>query len=69
MNIVCSTDNNFVQHCCIMLTSVLIHNTDVTIYLITEGLTSSNLQILKDEVESKKGVLHVITINSSIISK
>ena len=69
MNIVCSTDNNFVQHCCIMLTSVLKHNTDVIIYLITEGLTNSNLQILKDEVENKGGELHVITIDSSIISK
>ncbi|MFZ4798390.1 MAG: glycosyltransferase family 8 protein [Bacteroidia bacterium] len=69
MNIVCATDDNFVQHCCIMLTSVLINNTNVNVYLLTEGLLERNIEILKNEVENKKGKFHIIVVDSAIIGK
>lgn len=69
MIIVCSTDDNFVQHCCIMLTSVLINNSNVSVYVLTEKLTEDNLDIIKNEIESKGGVFHLIVVDSSIISK
>ncbi|MFZ4798012.1 MAG: glycosyltransferase family 8 protein [Bacteroidia bacterium] len=69
MNIVCSTDNNFVQHCCIMLTSVLVNNDNVTVFLLTEGLTKSNIEILRSEIESKNGIFEYIIVENSIFSR
>ena len=59
MNVVCATDDNFVQHCTIMLTSLLINNTDVNIFLITEGLKPQNELIIKQQVEKLKGALEI----------
>ena len=69
MNIVCATDDNFVQHCCVMLTSVLLNNKNVNVFILTEGLSELNYSILKDEVESKKGVFNCIIVDSTVISK
>lgn len=69
MNIVCSSDNNFVQHCCIMLTSVLKHNTNVVVYLLTEELTDDNLNKIREEVVSKSGEFHLILVDGYIISQ
>ena len=51
MNIVCATDDNFVQHCSIMLTSLLVNNSNVQIYVLTEGLKLENEKIIREEVE------------------
>ena len=59
MNVVCATDDNFVQHCTIMLTSLLINNTDVNIFLLTEGLKPQNELIIKQQVEKLKGALEI----------
>lgn len=69
MNIVCSTDDNFVQHCCIMLTSVLKHNDNIVVYLLTEGLKDDNLKKIKEEVESKGGEFHLILVDGTIIAQ
>jgi lipopolysaccharide biosynthesis glycosyltransferase len=69
LTIICSTDDNFVQHCSVMLTSVLLSNDRVTVWLLTEGLTEFNINILKNEVESKGGVFNYVEVDSEIISK
>lgn len=69
MNIICSTDDNFVQHCSVMLTSVLINNNEVVVWLLTEGLTEINQAIIKEEVVSKGGIFKYIKVDSEIISK
>lgn len=69
MNIVCATDDNFIQHCSIMLVSLLCHNKDVDIYIMTEGLTEENTHILQEETESKGGRVHFCYVDSSIIEK
>lgn len=53
MNIVCSIDNNYVQHCGIMLTSLFENNKgeQVTIYLLSEDLADRGIQSLKAIVE------------------
>lgn len=68
MNIICATDNNFVQHCSVMLASVLTHNKDVSVWVLTEGLTDINYSILKSEIESKGGAFYCIIVDSKIIS-
>lgn len=68
MNIVCATDNNFVQHCTIMMVSVLCYNPNTVFYVLTEGLSSENEQILHEEVEGKGGVLHICLVDDEKIN-
>lgn len=67
MNIVCATDDSFVQHCCIMLVSLLCNNKGVNIYILTEGLSEGNKAIIQEEVESKGGHVTFCIVNSSLI--
>lgn len=69
MNIVIATDNNFVQHCCVTMTSVLMHNENVVFYLFTEGLTDFNSKLLTDHVIGLGGVLHICKVDSDIVSR
>jgi lipopolysaccharide biosynthesis glycosyltransferase len=52
-----------------MLTSVLKHNSNVVVFLMTEGLTDDNLYKIREEVESKAGKFHLILVDGSIISQ
>lgn len=67
MNIVCATDNNFVQHCTIMLVSLLINNKGADVYILTDGLTERNERILKEEVENKGGKFHLCIVDNKRI--
>lgn len=69
MNIVCATDDNFVQHCSIMLVSLLSNNSNVIIYILTEGLKPENRKIIEEEVVAKGGVVYFCTVDSAIIEK
>jgi len=68
MNIVCATDDNFVQHSAVMLASLLANNSNVVVYLLTEGLTLKNQAILKQEVISKGGQYNYVLVDDKIIS-
>lgn len=68
MNIVCATDNNFIQHCAVTLISILKNNHNkVIIYLLTEGLTTDNELKLQDLVSTNGGVLHIILVDSNAL--
>jgi len=68
MNIVCATDNNFVQHCAVTLVSILKNNSnDVNIYLLTEGLLKSNESILNELVTSNGGKIKIIKVDSETL--
>lgn len=69
MNIVLASDNNFVQHCCVTMTSILQHNKDVVFYLFTEGLSDDNVNLLTRHVERLGGVLNICIMDSSIVSR
>lgn len=69
MNIVCATDDNFVQHCSIMLTSLLVNNSNVKIYVLTEGLKLENEKIIREEVEDKGGKVEFCLVDSKIVEK
>lgn len=68
MNIVCATDNNFVQHCTIMAVSVLINNPGTDIYVLTDGLKEKNEQILHEEIERLGGKLHICLVDDETIN-
>lgn len=69
MNIVCATDDNFVQHCCIMLVSLLINNRDVEIYVLTEGLKPENQIIIREEVGRYDGKVEFCIVDTNIVEK
>jgi lipopolysaccharide biosynthesis glycosyltransferase len=69
MVIICATDDNFVQHCCVMLVSLLVNNSGVTIYVLTEGLRPENEAVISDEVEAKGGTIHFLTVDPAVIDR
>lgn len=69
MIIVLATDDNFVQHCCVAMTSVLSHNKNVEFYIFTEGLTKQNEILLKEHIESFSGKIYFCIIDSTIACK
>lgn len=69
MTIVCATDDNFVQHCCVMLVSVLMHNSDVTIYVLTEGLQPENERIITEEIAAHGGEVHFCVVDPTVIDR
>lgn len=69
MNIVCATDDNFVQHCCVMLVSLLMNNDDVTVYVLTEGLTPDNERIISEEVTARGGKVHFCNVDPKVIDR
>ncbi len=69
MTIVCATDDNFVQHCCVMLVSLLVNNDDVTVYVLTEGLLPENQAIIRDEVEAKGGTVSFLNVAPEVIDR
>lgn len=69
MNIVCATDDNFVQHCSIMLVSLLSNNQNVSIYILTEGLSETNTRILEMEVAQYGGDIHFLIVDSAVVER
>ena len=68
MNIVLSTDNNYVQHCCVTITSILANNTDVRLFILSEGLYTSNVELIRTLVYSLGGTVDFIIVQSSLLS-
>ena len=69
MDIVLATDNNFIKHCCVTITSILCNNNNVNVYIITEGLLPENENILKAQTEKFGGTFHVALVNKMIIAQ
>ena len=69
MNIVLATDNNFIQHCCVTITSILCNNKDVDIFIITEGLSAENENILRTQTEKYDGRFHIALVDKAVIAK
>lgn len=69
MDIVCSIDNNYVQHCAVMLTSLFENNRSGShsIHLLTEGLTSENQKLIEDLVLSYNGRFFYYLIDSEAL--
>lgn len=66
--IILATDDNFVQHCAVTITSVLEHNDGVYFFVLTEGLTNENIKILNELVVSYNSTIEFVTINSNLVA-
>lgn len=69
MNIVLSTDDNYVQHCCVTMASILKNNQDVVFYIFTEGLSEENEKLMTALVNKFNGQINFCMIDESIVSK
>ena len=69
MNIVLATDNNFVQHCDVAMTSIMEHNKNINFYIITDGLSEKNKKILSDQVNKYNCTLDFLYIDKNIVDK
>ena len=52
-----------------MLTSFLVNNIEVQIYILTEGLTPDNQKIIREEVTDKGGRDEIYLVASFIVKK
>lgn len=57
MNIVCSADNNYIQHCCVMLISFFENNREEkhTVHFLTEGVEQAHQEFIRNIVHSYQG--------------
>lgn len=69
MDIVCSTDNNYVQHCCCMLVSFFENNKEGrhSVHVLSEGLEPNLLNQIKDIVTSYNGCFFYYMIDSDCL--
>ena len=67
MNIILATDDNFVQHCCVTITSVLKSNSGTKFYLFTEGLKETNVVLLDNHVKALGGYLKICKVDSKLV--
>lgn len=70
MNLVCSIDDNYVQHCCAMLTSFFTnnHSEEHVVHLLTEGLTEKNKDIIRCLVTSYHGEFFYYVVDSQMLA-
>lgn len=69
MNVVLASDDNFVQHCSVLMLSVLRHNTDVKFFLLTEGLNDANASYLKELVCDNGGTLVIKKVEEDVVRR
>ena len=68
MVILLASDDRFVQHCAVTMTSVMENNKEVTFYLFTQGLTNDNVKLLEDLVGEYNCKLQVCVIDEKLTS-
>lgn len=69
MNIVLATDDNFVQHCSVTMLSILKHNSDVVFYILTEGLSESNVSMLNNIVAENGGDIYICNVDKEVVKR
>lgn len=69
MDIVCSIDNNYVQHCCVMLSSFFENNLGEkhSIHLLTEGIGDGNKKLIEKLIASYQGQFFYYVIDSDFL--
>lgn len=67
INIVIATDDNYIQHCSVMMTSVLENNENVHFFVLTEGLIEDNKQILRNIEKKYNSTIDFCIVDSNVI--
>lgn len=69
MNIVLASDENFVQHCAVTITSILRNNNNVIFYVLTDGLSDENSHKLSTLTHKLGGILNFINVPKNLLEK
>lgn len=71
MDIICATDNNYVQHCGVMLTSLFENNKgeEIHVYVLTEGLSEICKKSIENIISNYNGYFHYCKIDQSYFEK
>jgi lipopolysaccharide biosynthesis glycosyltransferase len=70
MNIVLSTDNNFVPHCATTIMSIIKNNTsNLYFYILTEGLNDENSNILRKIVIDNHCEINYIKVQNNLLNR
>lgn len=69
IHIVCTIDDNYTQHCAVMLASLFLNNknNEFVVYVITNGLRKENENKLTKSINKYKAQSHFYTIDESIL--
>lgn len=68
VNIVCTIDNNYVQHCAVMLASLFDNTPEFRfkIFIITDGISAQNQTKLAEFLDSRNQSFSLVTVDESI---
>ncbi|MBD2493031.1 glycosyltransferase family 8 protein [Nostoc sp. FACHB-280] len=69
ISVVCTIDNNYAQHCAVMLSSLFQNNKneDFTVYILTDGLSSENNYKLNKFLSQSNKKFQIINIDKSLL--
>ena len=68
MNIVLASDNKYVQHCAVTMTSIISHNDNVHFYIITDGISNNNKEILNEIGNQKGGKIDYCYVDEELLT-
>ena len=68
INIVLATDDNYVQHCSVVIASVIKNNDAVNFYILTEGISSYNKELLLRQVEKNGSTITFCVVDSNLVN-
>ena len=70
IHIACSVDDNYTQHCGVMLCSLFENNPEeiFTIYILTEGISDTNKRALERIVQNYQQGIRIININTLLLA-
>jgi len=68
INLVCASDNNFIQHCIIMLVSFCKLHNGSNIFILTEGLSKESINLLDIELEAYNCSLNIVCVDDNLIT-
>lgn len=71
MDVVCAADNNYVEHCTVMLTSLFETNPgeDFTIHLLSDGMSDEGIASIEKAVRSFGGRFHAYRIDPEVLKR
>lgn len=66
MDIVCASDENFIEHCLVMLKSLHSNNSGIRVWLISDGISSNVKDYVKDKIKSYGGSIEILEISNEV---
>lgn len=71
MDVVCAADNNYVEHCIVMLTSLLANNRDreVTVHLLSDAISDAGIASIERAVRSFGGAFRAYPIDAGMLAQ